>query len=334
MPNKTVNKIINLYTRFQPKEDQARNKFHEWLVDEESADEKEKALFDLWERNGNAAESAKREAFEALAAVQPQPSGTKKATVRFCFRHYAAMLASAVAGALLFYLLQPAATLPDGNSLNECFTPEGEIKNISLPDGSTVCANSGTLLLYPASFGKKTRTVYLLGEANFKIIENKKTPFIVKTERFSVVAAGTEFDVSSYPEDTRFKATLINGVIKVVPDNKPDCYTLSVGNRFVYDKKNEEHTVENIDIRDATAWQRGELVFRGATIKEIMEVLERHFAVSFQYRQDIFDNNTDRYSFRFKENVPLEEILRIIKTVANKFYYEKIDDSYHISIAE
>ena len=50
-----------------------------------------------------------------------------------------------------------------------------------LCDGTEVWLNANTRLIYPTAFVEKERTVYLEGEAYFKVTPNKQQPFIVKT---------------------------------------------------------------------------------------------------------------------------------------------------------
>ena len=46
---------------------------------------------------------------------------------------------------------------------NETTVPLGSQTKILLPDGSTAVLNSGSILKYPLSYGKKERNVYLVG---------------------------------------------------------------------------------------------------------------------------------------------------------------------------
>jgi ferric-dicitrate binding protein FerR (iron transport regulator) len=205
----------------------------------------------------------------------------------------------------------------------------GQPETIILPDGSSVLANSGTLILYPKSYGKDTRTVYLFGEANFKVQKNADLPFIVKSKNISVTALGTEFDVSAYPEASDFQATLINGSIRIQHENLPINYTLNVNEQFSFNDITGNYAVAPVDIYDITSWHRGELVFKGATMLEILTVLERKYTVSFQYKSTDFNN--DKYNFRFKKESSLTNVLDIIKEVADDFTYREAGDSLYIN---
>jgi ferric-dicitrate binding protein FerR (iron transport regulator) len=327
--NKHIHKIIGLFTKSEV-ESPAKEQFHQWLVDDRFAGEKEDALFSLW--NSTEGASTGEDSLAALERLKIKartgdefPTPEKK-NQKLIIRKYAAAIIAAICitSAYIF-------TRENTSEINfaEHYSPAGHSGKITLPDGSVVLTNSGSIILYPESFGKDTRTLYLSGEANFKVQKNEKIPFIVKSREFSVTAIGTEFDVSSYPEDNYSKATLISGVVKIKQDGGATDYLLKAGDRFSFDKRTGTHTICQTDISEATAWQRGELIFRGVTIKEIIKVLERKYAVTFQYKPNTI--NDDKYNFRFNREASLAEVLDIIKTVADDFGYKKIDNIYYLT---
>jgi len=320
---KYINKVINLYTKSKV-DSPAKDEFHKWLTEEESASEKEEALFRLWDQTEGA---ASEDTLQALMTLESKSQlQTEKKKQIFSISKYAAAIVFIIAATSLFFFIgKPSSEI----NLIENFSEAGKSDTILLPDGSIILSNSKTVVIYPESFGKDSRTIYLSGEANFKVRKDEKIPFIVKSNGFSITALGTEFDVSSYPDDSYFKTTLISGSIKIEQINNPTDYILSAGDQFAYDKKTLKPSITTVDISEATAWQRGELIFRGVTIKEILNVLERNHNVSFQYRSDIF--NDDKYNLRFKKDAPLSDIMEILKKVADNFDYRKVDDSYYIN---
>jgi ferric-dicitrate binding protein FerR (iron transport regulator) len=293
--NPYVNKIIELYTKHDLPA-RMRDDFHKWLIRKEHKAEKENALFQLWNKTkgGNA----------------------KKINLTLAVWKYAAaiVLMLSVTTAYLF-----TGGNPQDLSFTEQFVGAGQTDTLRLPDGSAVIANSGTIILYPDNFGRKMRTLYLSGEANFKVAKNPEAPFIVKSKHAAVMALGTEFNVSTYADDHKLKVTLISGVVKVEPnDNQTDFILDTAGEQFVYHTALKRYTINQVDLLDETAWQRGELAFRGATLREILTVLERKYDVSFQCKLPL---NEDKYNFHFKRKTPLPEILKIMETVAGNFDY-------------
>ncbi|WP_373840624.1 FecR family protein, partial [Bacteroides heparinolyticus] len=174
----------------------------------------------------------------------------------------------------------------------------------------------------------KTRTVYLVGEANFKVKKNSVQPFVVKSGTMAVTALGTEFNVFAYPESDKMIATLIHGKIKVDCDNGVESYILNPAQQVVYHSKMKQGRLLEADLEDVTAWQKGLVVFRGFTIKEILATLERRYAVTFQYNASAF--NEDKYNFRFHEKSDIADIMAIIQEVVGGFTYEMEGDTCYI----
>jgi hypothetical protein len=102
-------------------------------------------------------------------------------------------------------------------------------------------------------------------------------------------------------------------------DNQTDFILDNPGAQFVYHTILKQYAINHVDLYDETAWQRGELVFRGTTIREILTTLERKYDISLQCKLPLL--NEDKYNFHFKRETSLFEILKIIETVAGKFDY-------------
>ena len=202
------------------------------------------------------------------------------------------------------------------------------MKTFFLPDGSRVSMNSRSMLLYPEQFTGKYRSVFLIGEANFKVKANKNKPFIVKTNDFQITALGTEFNVSAYTEDNNVFTTLITGSILVEFDDLGKKKLLKPNEQLVYNRKSRQDTLTYPDMKDVTAWQKGELVFNRKTITEIITILERKYDCKFFYNQHSLKN--DRYSFRFKDNPPLSEVMDVIVDVAGDLCFKIEHDKCYI----
>lgn len=137
--------------------------------------------------------------------------------------------------------------------------------------------NSKSILLYPEKFTGETRSVYLIGEANFKVKPDKKHPFIVKANDYQVTALGTEFNVNAYPENSELMATLLEGSVKVEFNNLLSNIILKPNEQLVYDKHTKAHNLRMPEIDDVTAWQRGELVLVICIWRIFLQVLNANF---------------------------------------------------------
>lgn len=313
-----IQKIINVFTASEHSENVTKE-VHQWLLDDEHVNEKETALNTLWKETEGKVDVG---TWTSLAKVYDKLGvGQQEAKPRFRMRvwQYAAaavvVLAVAISGTFYF-----TKDMYSEIAMVEKFTPAGNMNIIELPDGSKVQTNSGTILLYPEVFKGDTRTVYLIGEANFKVKKNPEQPFIVKSTTMSVTALGTEFNVMAYPENEEIIATLIHGKIKVDCNNGKESYILNPGQQVTYLRTTSKSLLADANLEDVTAWQKGMFVFRGATMKEILSTLEQRYAITFQYNANLF--NEDKYNFRFRENSSIKEIMDVMQEVVGGFDYK------------
>lgn len=312
-----IQKIIRTFSTSEHDAKVSRE-VQQWLLGQEHADEKEAALHSLWDTTEGQADAS---TWKSLSAVY-RKAGVEKISIihpsRKIWRYAAAavaLFAISVSGTFIF-----TKNFYSEVAMVEKFTNDGDMNKIELPDGSIVQTNSRTLLLYPEEFKGDTRTVYLIGEANFQVKKNPDQPFVVKSTTMSVTALGTEFNVAAYPENNEIVATLINGKIKVDCDGGKDRYILTPGQQITYQKNQLKSFLKDANLDDVTAWQRGLFVFRGDTMKEIIATLERRFDITFQCNISQFSN--DKYNFRFKQDSNINEIMSIMQEVIGGFSYK------------
>lgn len=248
-----IQRIIRLFAASDP-DKKVTGEIHQWLLDQEHTEEKETALHDLWnETEGKVDQTTWDSLASVYAKVGANSGGRHQPRIRFAY--YAAAIALLIVSvSVTFQMTKQHFTEPP---LIENITPDGRLSTLRLPDGSIVETNSGSILLYPEKFKGETRTVYLIGEANFKVKKNTGQPFIVRSGTMAVTALGTEFNVAAYPEENEMIATLIHGKIKVECDNGKESYIVTPGQQVTYHKSTGKSKLAEANIEDVTAWQKG-----------------------------------------------------------------------------
>ncbi len=305
--------------------------FYRWLADSEHANEKDKALHELWvtcQKQGESTDWQKslEQWKRANGFVQPsRPTRTIGRVLPLRLWQSAAAVLLIVSISLVYWLNRVEKTEVD---LVQQFIPTAEMKIFFLPDGSQVQMNSRSTLLYPQQFNGKNRSVYLVGEANFKVKPDKEHPFIVKSTDFQVTALGTEFNISAYADAKEISATLIEGSVLVEYDNLTQRTLLQPNEQLIYHKGTHSHTIGTINIDDVTAWQRGELIFREMTLHDIITVLERKYDYQFIY--SLHSLKKDRYSFRFKDEASLPIVMDVIVDVVGNLKFRIQGDKCYI----
>ena len=312
-----IQKIINVFTASKHSE-KVTEEVHQWLVGEEHADEKELALHELWKETEGKVDAGTWNSLRSVYSKAGVTDVAKKQYQLFVWKYVAAVAILIITVSGTFWLTKNAFK-EETVAMTEQYIPDGETYEFELPDGSRVHVNSGTLLLYPNIFNGDTRTVYLIGEADFKVKKNPDKPFIVRSGNMSVTAVGTEFNVAAYPEDSEIVATLIQGKVRIDYEKSNESHILQPGQQVVYNRKTAQSRIADANLEDVTAWQRGQIIFRGNTMEEILLILERRFGVTFQYNTNLFAD--DKYNFSFSKNADIGEVMEVMKEVTGKFTY-------------
>lgn len=206
---------------------------------------------------------------------------------------------------------------------NQLNVPYGKQITIKLSDGTLVHMNAGSSLKYPVEFisEEKERKVFLDGEAFFEVASDESAPFLVQTEQINVQVLGTQFNISSYPDDASTEVVLVEGLVELLrnnteKDNKP--VGLAPGYMGVLGQGiNEEIYIEKVNTHHYTSWTKGELLFRRSTLHDMFKTLERHYNITILNTNKDWENVLFNASFK-KE--PIEIILSYFDEVIGMDY--------------
>ena len=203
----------------------------------------------------------------------------------------------------------------------ECYAENGVRKQITLPDGTDVWLNSGSLLIYPQKFTWSKRQVYLDGEANFDVAENPHKPFIVQTHHLFVEALGTRFNVQSYLDMSKTIATLEEGKIKVeTKTENPGSYILFPNKQIIYDHYTRQLTERVVDAERIALWKSGYLIFQTTSLNDVVHGLGKRFDMVVQFDTGKYENRT--LTVRFSPEETLPDALNIIQEIVKDFNYK------------
>lgn len=196
---------------------------------------------------------------------------------------------------------------------NELEIPFGKIFEVELSDGTLMHLNSGTKIKYPVKFlntGK--REVFIEGEAYFKVAKDKNHPFVVHSDQVDVEVLGTEFNFSSYKEDTEIKTVLVEGSVSMSNSLRPeDQLVLVPGTKGAWNRVSHDTHEEKVDVDLYTGWIKGELVFRDISFLDMAKKLERSYNV-------VIENNNEPLSGKIlnaRFHVDIESIDDVMKSI-------------------
>lgn len=161
--------------------------------------------------------------------------------------------------------------------------PAGERRAATLPDGSTVELNSGARLSYIRTFGGRTRTVRLTGEAFFDVAHDAQKPFIVKTFNTSVTVLGTRFNVRAWSTDPMRETTVVleEGQIQLASVGAPEqAVVLEPGQMSRVTGDEAPSAPAPVSVEQMLIWREGGFFFSDYPISVILAEAQRRFDVT------------------------------------------------------
>ena len=218
--------------------------------------------------------------------ASPAKASVNRKRWRWSFAAAAALL---ITGVLQFTHWQTnSAAKPD---IYRYTTNVGEIKEVTLSDGSRLTLNTGTLLLVDMS-GEQRRVIIERGEVFFDVESDPARPFSVGVGDRSVTVLGTEFGVRKQPDG--FVLAVTEGVVAVHrSDEQVSTEALDVapgqtdgtsqqrrvpaGWLVEFDLADQHIVAQaDVDLQRKTSWQRGILHFANEPLSNVIYELNRY----------------------------------------------------------
>ncbi len=232
--------------------------------------------------------------------------------------HAAAFWLLPLVGAVCAYLVTGRQPVEKIYLANQTYSvPPGEKREFLLADGTRVTLNAGSLLIAPEEFTGGTRSVYLAGEAYFRVYSDKGRPFIVHTALVDVEAVGTAFCVAAYPQTGTVRTTLSEGKVRLsVPsDAQVEPVFLAPAQQSCYTSGQTRFQISDVPLAPYTAWKDGQIVFDETAFAEVVNRLQLQYNVRINYPPRL---NSARVTAKFIHRESLEDVL---STLAEILYF-------------
>lgn len=237
----------------------------------------------------------KMDALSRLGDLFPKPRPRLTAWARVSVAIAASVLIT-VAALLVPPRLQQLAHTGDVQGATPAYqgqfaTAVGEHSTIQLPDGSAITLNTNTRVV--VEFRDHERLLTLeRGEMYVKVAHDVTRPLKVFAGSRIVRAVGTEFNVE-IRDDQRIDVTVTDGRVLVAVNQsklkQPKAAAAAdseipvvAGQRAVLSPS--EQVTEPIDAKDIEvklSWRNGNLIFRGESLAEALDEIERYTPVEF-----------------------------------------------------
>ncbi|MFN3815201.1 FecR family protein [Brevundimonas sp.] len=240
-------------------EDAARDALDAWLAEDPAHAAAFERASEIWAILPRAARSSEDEA-RLRAAPEPQPR----------LRAAMAMAASLVLGlgALWWALDRPG----------DYVTRPGEQQVATLGDGSRIALNTDTRVAVQYNADRRHITLDR-GEAMFEVAHDADRPFVVIAGDTRIEALGTVFTVRRTRDEV--VVTLIKGEVAVTladarASGAPQTPMLLQPGERLTEPVAGPTRIESASVEAATAWRRGQTVFRDTPLGEAVTELNRY----------------------------------------------------------
>ncbi len=179
----------------------------------------------------------------------------------------AAVLVLAGGGAALWAVQQPRTY----------HTGVGEMRRVTLSDGSVVALNTDSVLR--VAYSKDRREIWLRrGEGHFIVAKNRDRPFVVHAEGASVTAVGTAFSVRAVGR-APVRVTVTEGVVAVKPPGlQTPKYVEALQEAAIAPTRAPPRigAVSAGEINRRLAWTDGRIILAGQTLGEAAAEFNRY----------------------------------------------------------
>lgn len=162
-------------------------------------------------------------------------------------------------------------------------TAVGQRDSVRLPDGTRVVLAPESQMIVAAGYGRNTREVELSGEAYFDVHHDEARPFVVRAGDADIRDLGTTFTVRA-TNGQGVRVAVTSGSVSLAPAQSApnaavvlqpgDAATLGTDGRTLVERGGA--------IETDTAWTRGRLVFREASVATVRAELRRWYGIDLQ----------------------------------------------------
>jgi ferric-dicitrate binding protein FerR (iron transport regulator) len=215
-------------------------------------------------------------------------------------------------------------------SYNTLTVPYGKRFALLLSDGTKVHLNAGTSLKYPVKFlkGKERKVFIEKGEAYFDVAKDAKHPFVVNNDKINVRVLGTQFNVSSYPEDANITTVLVEGSVSLYASeleyDAKKATLLEPGFKADWNKSKTSFKVDKADVEIYTAWINGKIILKHMTFNSIIKKLERHYNVEITNNNKALGEDFITATFDIETIEQVFEVISKIHPIKYEIHKNKI----------
>lgn len=199
-------------------------------------------------------------------------------------------------------------------------TNKNERANITLPDGTTVVLNSDSRLNYiPKIYNAKERKISFDGEGYFHVYKDPKRPFLINTKGMEVRVLGTSFNLLVRKSKNIAELALEEGSVSLQSILTNETVILEPNQKAMLNQETGEITIiKDSHIQDISAWRKGNLVFRNATLTTIIRTIEENYNVDIKLECEDCLNDT------FTGTMPISNLNEVLEIIEKSYHMQSV----------
>ena len=179
-------------------------------------------------------------------------------------------------------------------------------QQVTLPDGSQVFLNEGSVLSYPEAFGAE-RKVQFSGEGYFEVAKDGKR-FIIDAPQTHVEVLGTAFNLNT-KDKISTTVTVTEGIVAFSAQDQQTKVT--AGQEGVFTKASSSISLnQNPDV-NAMSWKTGKFIFKNTELSKVVTYLNGYYKHEIKIDEKM-SSCTVTGTF---DKLPLEEVLQEISII-------------------
>lgn len=231
----------------------------------------------------------------------------------------ASILLLVAAGAVIYFYGNRNGTIR--------FETASELRNVQLPDGSTVILNRYSKLAYESNFGKEDRKLTLEGEAFFDVTKNPHLPFIISAKQTTIEVVGTSFNVLAYDSLAEVEVIVKTGIVRFTIPALNKSVELNPGEKGSFAQaQNDLQESVNEDV-NFQSWNTRQLSFNETHLSAVIEAINKTYNANIVLKGVVSDSCLLTVSF---DNQSLEAVLNVLESTLN-LTYERVGNGIEIT---
>ncbi|WP_439556613.1 FecR family protein [Dyadobacter sp.] len=202
----------------------------------------------------------------------------------------------------------------------------GNIRLVTLPDGSSVILKPNARITYPEYFEKSKREVSMAGEAFFEVVKNPAQPFFVFAGSMVTKVKGTSFSIRANEGDDEVKLVVKTGIVEVSAlenegaDNpQPRKLVLKPNEQVTFNQKNKLMTAELVEkpvLLDLPV-EKQDFEFKRTPLTEVFTRMEETYGIMIRFDAEAISRCTITAKLG---DEPVSEKMEMICSVVNAKY--------------